>query len=191
MNKNMTILRTSIIGISHFKLDFEKIFPFLFPGHSYLSHATKHDGIGWPQRRSSPRFVSGKDFITAQPPSTVNPCFNSVFGRLFLSLPWWLNLICCVGVMQYLLALFSWPICHLPFPPPQLQSGRYYSSQDNWDLSQSACIWPCGGEIRVGFIYLWETVRRISSQEAWETLQCCRSLDALSAFTQKPCGKRY
>ncbi len=74
--------------------------------------------------------------------------------------------------------------------PSALPNRRHSSSQDNWDLSQSACIWPCGGEIRVGFICLWETVQEMGSQEAWETPQRCRSLDALSAFTQKPCGKR-
>lgn len=74
--------------------------------------------------------------------------------------------------------------------PSALPHRRHSSSQDNWDLSQSACIWPCGGEIRAGFICLWETAREIASQEAWETLARCRSLDALSAFTQKPCGKR-
>lgn len=122
----MTIRRTSILGISHFKLDFLFLF---FLDTLYLSHATKHDRIGRPQRRSSARSVSGKDFITAQTPSTVNPCFNSLFGRLFPSLPWWLNLICCVGVMQYLLALFSRPICHPPPPPPHiLQQPRQLGS---------------------------------------------------------------
>lgn len=80
---------------------------------------------------------------------------------------------------------------HLPSDPPPTPH-PWRGSQDNWDLSPSVCIWPCRGEIRVGFIYLWETVREIGLREERNAamLQIIRCAICFQSVGTGCCGKR-